>query len=370
MRKIITAVFSLLIMVGLATPLYAKDEVTVVNNTQMGAVSIALETTYIDPISKKEVPWVQDRVVLPGDNVSEIVTIINEGEPAWIRAKAEFDSSAEVNLSEKEVVFKDGWIKKGDYWYWPKEVKTGEKVQWIDSINIPAEWESNQVKKTKMNVKVNADAVQTRHFTPNFDSNDPWFGTIIETSIYNHSIDKKSGNTSFSISYEGGAEGMVKVRDNFFQNWATLMPGDHLEDSAVIRNNYKQPIKMYFRSENQQVTRLEENVKLKIYRGEEKIYDGTLAGTQKEMLLAEMDSNSEFIFHFEIDVPAELRNEFDLTTAEVKWIFRAEILPSYSKRTGNETSFTPYLIEAGASIGVILLALLVLKKNKKDEKAA
>lgn len=369
-------IVALVSLTSFSAPVFADgdDSTEVTNNGGMGNVSIAILSEQYDPDTKKNVPWDDTRIVLPGDKVSEIVTIVNEGEPAWIRAKLDFETKAVVNFKEDDVTFMDGWIRKKDgYWYWPKEVKPGEKVQFMDAVSVPADWSSEQVKKTEFTARIHADAVQTRHFTPDFKSDDPWFGTVIEVSQYNYTREPHGGNAKFSITYEGGAEGLVRVGDDFFSNWDTLMPGDHLEDQVVIRNTYSRKLKMYFRSENAQTTELEENIKLKIYRGNETIFDGTLAQAKEEMVLAVMDPDSEFIFKYEIDIPKELNNKFDLTDAQVKWIFRVELLGSYIKnrrQTGVNNDLMPYYIAAAGSVAVLAGLAIFLKKKKKNGRAS
>ncbi|MFR3808776.1 MAG: hypothetical protein ACLTX3_07460 [Lachnospiraceae bacterium] len=79
----------------------------------------------------------------------------------------------------------------------------------------------NRYSDQKMELHFTADAVQIKNFTPDFDSDDPWFGTVIEKSITDEYIIPGEKHDLFSVSYEGGAEGLVKVGDDFFSNWET-----------------------------------------------------------------------------------------------------------------------------------------------------
>ena len=373
----LTAIVSafLMLLTTAATPVHAEgDEITIIDNVGMGNVSITLVEEQINPVTKKVEPFEQNRIILPGDTVSKIVYIKNEGEPAWIRAKVDFSTKAKVNLKESDCTFAKEWIRCEDgYWYWPHEVKQGESVKWLESFKVPAEWTEKETSKTQFHVNVHADAVQTRHFEPNFKAKDPWFGTVIEKSIYNYTRPDKHTNMNYAVWYEGGAEGLVSLGGDFFSNWETLMPGDHLTGSAVIRNSYSRKIKMYFRSENQNVTDLEKHTNLKIYRGEECIFDGKLADAKQESVLAILDPGVEFIFKYELDVPEELNNAYDLSEGQVNWIFRVELLGSYSKdgrKTGVDNDMLPYYIGGGVALIVICGALVYLKKKKKDEKTA
>ena len=373
-KGIIAAIASL-VLFGTAVPVSAKDQVEVVNNVGMGNVSIALISQQYDPQTKKNIPWQQERIVVPGEKVSEIVTIRNEGEPAWIRAKVEFKTNANVNLSEDDATFAKGWIRKSDgYWYWPHEVQTGDSVKWMECIDIPTEWRTDQVAKTKFHANIKADAVQTRHFKPDFNSNDPWYGTVIETSLYNYTRDDKSTQIGYFVFFEGGAEGLFHKGDDFFSNWTTLMPGDELEDTVSVKNNYIQKVKLFFRIENPEMAELEKACNLQIFRGTEKIFDGKLADAMNEMVLAVMDPGSEFVLKYKLTVPKELTNKYDLTEGQVKWIFRAEMLGSYEKQkngkgTGVDNDVTKYIAIGGAMAIMIGGLIFILKKNNEKEEA-
>lgn len=353
----------------------ATDEkgqsIEITNNVGMGNVSIRINSLQYDKASDSNIQWEQHRTVLPGEVVSEIVSVTNEGEPAWIRVKLDFETKAEVNITENECELVDGWEKHNDgYYYWKKEVATGETVQFLNSITVPSEWTSAQVAKTDFTANVRADAVQTRHFIPDFTREDPWFGTIIEVSAYNYTRKEDATNTGYSVAYEGGAEGLVHKGDDFFSNWNTLMPGDSLEDSVAIRNDYDRKVKMYFRTENEISTDLEEHIYLKIYRGAELIYDGTLAGTKNEMVLAVMDPGTSFVIKYKLDVPAELNNKYDLTDGQVKWIFRAELLGRYTKEgklTGVQDTTMRWVAGGVAAVAVLGCAVYFLNKKKKED---
>ena len=371
-KKLLAVIASVLMMGTSALSVTAKDQVEVENNVAMGNVSIALISQQYDPETGKNIPWKDKRIVVPGETVSEIVSIRNEGEPAWIRAKVDFITKAKVNLTDSDATFLKGWIRKSDgYWYWPKEVKTGETVKWMESIHIPEEWRSDQVASTEFRAQIKADAVQTRHFEPKFDSDDPWFGTVIEQSLYNYTRSSNPTEIGYFVFFEGGAEGLFHKGADFFSNWDTLMPGDHLEDQISVKNNYVQKVKLYFRIENPQVTDLEKRCRLQIFRGTEKIFDGTLADAMQEMVLAILDPKSEFVLRYVLDVPAELNNAFSLSEGQDKWIFRAEMIPAGGdgKGTGVDNDVTKYVVIGGAmAIMIGAMFCLLIKKDEKDKK--
>ena len=342
-------------------PIYADDEIEVVNNVGMGNVSISLRSEQLDKTTGKLVPIDNTRIVLPGERVSQVVTIVNEAEPAWIRVKLDFSTMADVMFAENLVSIVSGWIKGTDgYWYWPKVVGSGEEVQFMSGLTIPTTWDS-AVAENGFDVLISADAVQSRNFTPDFKSDDPWFGTVIETSIYNYTRESHQTHLNFSVSYEGGAEGFVKVGDDFFSNWDTLMPGDVLTGEVKVKNAYRQWIFLYFRTENVLPTELEKAIKLKIYNGSEKIFDGTLNDSLKEILLGEINKGTELTLTYTIEVPAELNNAYSLTDGQVKWIFRAKL----SNRGMTNPINTGFGNRTILCAGVLALATTILLARKK-----
>lgn len=167
-------------------PVYAATnyQTEVTNNIQIGDISIQLDEYELDE-NGAEIPYENDKTVLPGEEVNKIVRITNQAKEAWIRAKLEYQmddgmeglSDASITLSS------DDWIKCGEYYYYKKPVPNGAEVDFINRVRIPHEWDESQSEKG-FSVIVTADAVQTANFTPDFTANDQWFGTLVETCVH------------------------------------------------------------------------------------------------------------------------------------------------------------------------------------------
>ena len=372
--KILTALCAgiLLAMPAVApTAVYAEDAgndtVTVTNNANLGNVSIKLTSNHVaSDGTRTETPFFMN--VLPGAKVPQELSIKNEAEDCWIRARLRFNSNDEKHiLTEDDVsIASDDWVRKSDgYYYYTKPVKSGDTVVFVDSVTIPATWEDTS-SNTMFRINCRADAVQEVHFTPNFNSEDPWFGTIIEQSVYNYTYDDEGNDKRFAVEYKGGAEGMVKLNDNWFQNWGTLMPGDSFKGEAKISNSYAYPVRMYFSMENSYSSELGDKIRLRLYRGTEKIYDGPLSRSADEIVLAEMGTNSTFVFHYEIDVPAELTDKYALNQAEVKWIFRAEPMVGPTSKNWTNTDAGRGMIGALISMAAAGAALVIVNRWLKE----
>ena len=341
-----------------------NDTVTVTNNANMGNVSIAIHSNWVNEDgTRSETPFFAN--VLPGQIVPQELSITNQAEDCWIRARLSFSSNDKHVLTEDDVhIASENWIRKTDgYWYYTKPVKRGSSVVFVDHVTIPSDWD--EISSSKMFLlNCRADAVQEIHFSPEFNSNDPWFGTLVEQSVYNYTLDKTKHSDNFMVEYEGGAEGLIKLGDDWFNNWGTLMPGDSFSGSAKIANDYTSPVRLFFRMENVFPSDLGDEITLRIYRGTEKIYDGPLARNIKEMHIADMEPGTQWAFRYEIEVPSRLKNKYALTDAQVKWIFRAQPVKDVSTGVlGNNVLLS---IALGA-IGAGIVAVLVVRKRKQQK---
>lgn len=321
-----------------ATKTYETD---VVNHVSIGDVNVSLDEYSLDA-GGNEIPYRNNRMVLPGERVDKIVRTTNLANTAWIRMKLEYTSDDGIkDLSNDMVVLaSDEWIRAGDCWYWPEPVEKDESVDFIRQVMIPPEWDETYAGK-EFAIVVTAEAVQTANFTPDFEALDPWFGTVIETcthTVYKEPEAEAEAGKAFSVVFENGAEGLVRTGDDFFSNWNELMPGDVVSDTVQLKNSYHRPVTMYFRSETLSDNALAKALRLKIAAGDKTVYDGTLDGAVAEKVeLARLASGQEAELVYTLTVPAELNNRYAMTSTKTKWIFSAN-LKSGSGGGGGGTS--------------------------------
>ena len=345
------------------------DTVTTVNHIGTGNVSISLNE-YRLSADGTETPIEGNsdrRTVLPGDTVSKISKITVNGHKSWIRAKVMTEGDSRITtLSPAWVrLFEDdAWLHKGDYWYYIRPVDHGATIRFTKEVKVPTEADaSNAV----FHVILWADAVQYDNFKPNFNAADPWFGTVIEESAYQTFRYRDPEDAHFFVSYEGGAQGLIANSGDLFHNFAVLMPGDHVSDSLVIGNGYTQPVRLFFRVEaTGEERKLAERIKLNIHAGETKIYSGTLADAMNEIYLAWMTPNWTAVLTYELDVPEDLKNEFELTDTSDRWIFRAELSPvrRIIPNTGDPTHVGTYAAGLVLSVLAAAGAAFLLRKYR------
>ena len=87
MRKILKLMIATMAMAGMATfPALAAEYMTdTVNFLKVG--TIAVKPVELEMVDGMERPYDGSQYVLPGETISKINRIVNEGEPTWIRVE-------------------------------------------------------------------------------------------------------------------------------------------------------------------------------------------------------------------------------------------------------------------------------------------
>lgn len=318
---------------------------TEVDNTiTTGDISITLDEYELDDYNNLT-PYRDGKVVMPGQIVSKIVRITNESEPAWIRAKAEFMSKDGINglgVSMLDVV--NGWIYRSGYYYYTQSVDTGKDVIFFKQVQVPSTWDVSYSEKG-FSIDVTAQAVQAVQFEPDFESDDPWFGIPIETCIHtDHELYQAGRNSEFAVVFENGSEGFIKIGDDFFKDFGAMMPGETMEDSFILGNQFFQTIGIGFRTEipdgqSAEALKLLSDLILTITRGDEILYSGPLRADALQsgiMLAPSMEKGMEQTITYSIYMPEELQNASAMQQAKVRWIFSTEY--TRTSRGGGEGS--------------------------------
>lgn len=345
MRKLCKyLVLPLMTMAMFVFPSFAAEyETEVVNGIHVGDITIGLEEYTIDKDTGNEVPWENVRMVMPGEVVDKIVKIDNLAEPAWIRAKVEYTSESGIEgLDDSMLHISDPrWTKSGDYFYYTEPVEKGT-IEFIDTVTVPYEWDSDYANKG-FSIVITAEAVQERNFTPDFTTEDPWFGTIIETCVHSDYNKENVKQDNFVVAFENGSDGFIKTGDDFFSNFGTLMPGDTVSDTVEIANHYKRNVQITFSTDYEEtsdeiVRDLLTKITLTIQKGEEEIYKGPLAADALKdgIVLKTYRPGDAETLRYELSVPAELNNKYALSDAKVKWIFKASFNDA-SRSSGSST---------------------------------
>lgn len=350
-----------------------SDQTQVNKNVRVGAVDIELHQTF---------PQDQTMIV-PGQTVSLESFVENKGKPAWIRVKMEYPAAQTADgkagakvLDDTLVQFEaEGWKRIGDYHYYTKPVESGAKIPFTKSITFPTDWDNSSV-SMKMGVAFTAEGVQEKNFTPDFTSDDPWHGAVIEGF---HADDYETDSDEyerFTVSYKNGVEGLLHLNEDFFDYQGDLMPGDERTGTATITNHMNIPVRVFFEMKNKGNEKLLEAIRITIVNGKDTVYDGPLSGTiSPAELLYTYQPGDETTFRYYLTMPSDLDNDYALTDFHVDWVFSAEeiILEEPVKEIMEKvveivkTGDVGFLTAVGVLLGLMVMAgsLMILKKRKR-----
>lgn len=180
-RALVTALcaVALIGVVGVgATLAYFTDSENATNVVTMGKVDISLT----EPTFGAENPENHISDVVPGQIITKdpTITVAEDSQPAYLRAKIEFKQGEQVMdeklASELEALLKDSdgnlltastmWLKGDDgYYYYQEAVDPGDSILLFNSVTIPETWE-NDVRNMEFDIVISAEAIQAENFDP------------------------------------------------------------------------------------------------------------------------------------------------------------------------------------------------------------
>lgn len=369
-----------IIMIGLSIILfctgtvYAMTQTEVTNYFETGIVDIELSEYQLNGDSEE--PYTDKETVVPNQKISKIPRIQNDGVDCYIRAKITFRNTDEVN---DECLFgmDEKWQKADDgYYYYTEIVPHGSSVDLFAGLTIPEDFSKEY--EEAFYIDIDTDAIQSKNFTPNFDSANPWGSVEIleceKEGMYDVSTFKASDSKSFEIKYLGESGTLIKNEEDFFVNFPYLMPGDVFSDSVELVNDGKDPMKLYFRSEAFDDSALLDKIQLTITTEidgkKETVYSGSLRAVElnENIILGTIPEGDTGHFHFTIEVPPELNNEYTILDSFVTWIFSTEIIEDsdMAPQTGDSTTFWGfYLCLAG--IFLCFFGIVGLRRTQREE---
>ncbi len=149
-------------MLGTAIPVttFATEYQTdVISTIKTGDISIHLQDYEIGKNGKEKI-YEDKKLILPGQTISKITRITNEGNSAWVRIKPEWQGDEALGLSLDMIGgISDDWKQIGDYFYYTKSLEVGESVDFGKTISFPPEW-TEAVSDQSFYLYMQVDAVQ------------------------------------------------------------------------------------------------------------------------------------------------------------------------------------------------------------------
>lgn len=310
------------------------SSITEKNSGSIGAVDIKLTQELEGADSGQPI------TILPGSEINLKTKLTNKAEPAWVRVKIEYptvknDQGLELLNDDSIRLASDEWQLIGDYYYLNRAMKHKESIDITEKITLPNEW-SGGYNGEDCTIAVKAEAIQEKYFKPDFTSEDPWYGAVIETfdSTNYKPEENKTQNKHFGIIYNGGAEGLLKTEDDFFSNWERLMPGAVMTGKAEICNNMMIPVEIYFNryAETKNKTKnsdVLEQIHLVIKNNNKEIFNDTLdKAISEDIILKKYDAGENSILSYELSIPEDAGNVIAQQEFTDFWTFSVkEYLP-------------------------------------------
>lgn len=305
------------------------DSVTVNNHISTGIVDIRLDEFQEE--NGKLVAYQNEKIVLPGEQISKIPRVTNKGEPCYVRAKLVYEGDTEEleGLSDENVSgFSEDWVKKGEYYYYTKILDKKESVDIFDTLSIPETWTEAHSDQA-LSLTVRTDAIQAANFDPDFSAMSPWGDRIIELAVKEQDgeVQETQKNVKLSVEFDGKAHKLIAAPEDFFSNIPTAMPGDIFTDSVALSNTTDQEAELFFRTalKNQDAEQLDllNNLGLEISYKDQVIYSGDLKAEDMKgyISLGKYQPGDTGELDFKVTVPKELNNAYALRDADVQWIF-------------------------------------------------
>lgn len=357
-KVILMTAFTIFLISSFMTITYAEKVISLEGNIETEGVDVLIESEgYNTPLA-------------PGMTVPYEPVITYRGINAYLRVK--FIISNENITLDRFSGLSDKWVKRGEYFYYTVPVEHNTCLSTFKSFHIP-EQQSQLSEEMKVNpeftITALCDAVQADNFTPDFECDNPWGEVIIENNDYDgtkHKCGKAikkvpvylktKGSSAFSLDSE-------QLCNSHFR------PGDFYENDIIINNDSRRKTELLFSSAElieQSEPNLLDVVCLKMYIDGKEFYNGTLRAKKlnKWKSLVIMDKKSTHKIHYEIEMPAELGNCYELRFQNFVWNMTMREV-SDGPVTGDKAGFLFWIIVMAVS--VISILRINRKKIKKDE---
>ena len=225
------------------------------------------------------------------------------------------------------------FVKRGDYFYYTKPLDNKESVTTFSSFKVPTEIDNED--KEDIKIIKTVDAIQSRNFTPNFNSENPWGNVAIIGSEFDGSnyINEVINIEPIDLTIKSNKELSLTNEDILSFD---LVPGDTITNNINIINDNHKEVSIDFKAEGEN-TKLLQNVKLKLYLEDKKIYDGDLVteDLKEYKVLSNLKEGENTKLKYEIEVPDNLQNEYQDKESQFEWKFRVNEVNNKLVQTGD-----------------------------------
>lgn len=344
--------------------IYSLTE-NVVNSTEN-----SLSTGYVDiEIIDESI----DKVYMPGDYVDFKADIKNTGVESYIRVSIDYKINNSSYSDSNFNIDNSLWTKVGNYYYFNSIVNKDEVISVFDNFLIPTSV-GKEANNKNVVVKVVAEAIQSKNFTQDYSSTNPWNNVVITERVERSYSSSEDGSSV--IVYENGADNYLTIRNGFFDTLGNLLPGDSLSEDIDIDNKSDDEIGLYFATKFDGLTDEErlllQSIKLNIKDKDNNIlYDGVLLSEKK--LLKSYGIGQKDKLKVTVTLPNNLDNRFSTLVTKLIWNFTCDKFENgvpVNPNTGENQlnmSIKVFIFSSIALIVVLILAKIDSLNREKRE---
>lgn len=371
-RKALLLILAVVFFAGSIAAAYAAVETQtgIKNTVSTGGISIDIDTFTVK--DGNTVP-LQGKTVIDRDKaISYIPRIKNNAEDCYIRVSVSAASDSdlqEVDLIKEITDLSPDWKLTGGYLYYTKPLKHDQTVDLCSGFHMPKDWD--YMKSNDLCVKITADAIQTKHFNPDFELDNPWGDVEVRSSAVGddyviNTVDPSETKGNIKVVYANAVDGITINTDDFFSD-VKFMPGDEYSDSLTVSNKTKKKATVLFKTEFEDSPLLDMmQLKININNGTA-FYDGSMASDSltEYQKIASLSPGEIKNIDVKLALPKEAANSYQVNSDQVKWYFAIE-----QETKGIKTDDGMCLGFASAIMLITAAGMfLAARRGKKDEES-
>ena len=155
-----------------------------------------------------------------------ISAFAKDPDTAFLRVKIDYEAENKevMPLPDESFSIAEKWKKDGDYWYYEDPIKNGTSVEFLKSVQIPHNWDSQSAEKD-FSIIIYADAAEN----------------VKGTAAWDGEINDKDGKYSSSIKLDLTLnEYELDENGNYvpYVNGKFVLPGDKIEKHVFLDVNF------------------------------------------------------------------------------------------------------------------------------------
>lgn len=299
----------------------------------------------------------EDKLYSAGSTLRYEPVIENRAMSCYVRFKLNL-SNALLN-EDSFVGLTDDFVKRGDYFYYTKPLDNKQSITTFNSFKMPADIDNED--KEEIKIIKTVDAIQSKNFTPDFSSENPWENVEIISSEFDgkNYINEVISIKPIDLTINNNKEISLTNKDILNFN---LVPGDIITNSIDIKNNNGKEVNVDFKAKGED-SKILRSINLKLYLDNKKIYDGDLVTKNLEEYtkLVGLSDNETASLRYEIEVPQNLNNDYQNKESKFEWKFKINDVNNNLVKTDDLSS---YLVVSIIILITSLFGIAIFKRER------